>query len=148
MRTLTFTVSATAIAAAFADGRALALRRPGLLDQHQGRRGDADADQRAEGQVETERVAGERGGEEAGDGGDGPGKVDATLGPISGRGDFLQLTDELWDDGFALKFFGAMRCCRVSRETNGLPATLRARRILLEMTTSLSGPLPRSHSPA
>jgi NADP-dependent 3-hydroxy acid dehydrogenase YdfG len=25
------------------------------------------------------------------------------------RGDFLQLTDEEWADGFALKFFGAMR---------------------------------------
>jgi NAD(P)-dependent dehydrogenase (short-subunit alcohol dehydrogenase family) len=28
------------------------------------------------------------------------------------RGDFLSLTDASWDDGFALKFFGAMRCCR------------------------------------
>jgi NAD(P)-dependent dehydrogenase (short-subunit alcohol dehydrogenase family) len=30
------------------------------------------------------------------------------------RGDFLTLTDEAWDDGFALKFFGAMRCCRAA----------------------------------
>ena len=28
------------------------------------------------------------------------------------RGDFLTLTDQEWLDGFALKFFGAMRCCR------------------------------------
>jgi 3-oxoacyl-[acyl-carrier protein] reductase len=28
------------------------------------------------------------------------------------RGDFLTLPDEIWGDGFALKFFGAMRCCR------------------------------------
>ena len=30
------------------------------------------------------------------------------------RGDFLSLTDASWDDGFALKFFGAMRCCRAA----------------------------------
>jgi NAD(P)-dependent dehydrogenase (short-subunit alcohol dehydrogenase family) len=30
------------------------------------------------------------------------------------RGDFLKLGDESWADGFALKFFGAMRCCRVA----------------------------------
>lgn len=30
------------------------------------------------------------------------------------RGDFLALPDEDWADGFALKFFGAMRCCRVA----------------------------------
>jgi NAD(P)-dependent dehydrogenase (short-subunit alcohol dehydrogenase family) len=30
------------------------------------------------------------------------------------RGDFLKLTDTEWDDGFALKFFGAMRCCRAA----------------------------------
>lgn len=30
------------------------------------------------------------------------------------RGDFLTLSDELWNDGFALKFFGAMRCCRAA----------------------------------
>jgi len=30
------------------------------------------------------------------------------------RGDFLQLTDTDWADGFALKFFGAMRCCRAA----------------------------------
>ena len=28
------------------------------------------------------------------------------------RGDFLDLSDEQWQDGFALKFFGAMRLCR------------------------------------
>jgi NAD(P)-dependent dehydrogenase (short-subunit alcohol dehydrogenase family) len=39
------------------------------------------------------------------------------------RGDFLTMSDELWADGFALKFFGAMRCCRAAwphlRETGG-----------------------------
>jgi 3-oxoacyl-[acyl-carrier protein] reductase len=30
------------------------------------------------------------------------------------RGDFLKLTDEEWADGYALKFFGAMRCCRAA----------------------------------
>jgi 3-oxoacyl-[acyl-carrier protein] reductase len=30
------------------------------------------------------------------------------------RGDFLTLSDEAWHDGFALKFFGAMRCCRAA----------------------------------
>ncbi|MCE9644628.1 MAG: SDR family oxidoreductase [Chloroflexi bacterium] len=30
------------------------------------------------------------------------------------RGDFLSLTDEEWEDGFALKFHGAMRLCRAS----------------------------------
>jgi NAD(P)-dependent dehydrogenase (short-subunit alcohol dehydrogenase family) len=30
------------------------------------------------------------------------------------RGDFLSLTDASWEDGFALKFFGAMRCCRAA----------------------------------
>jgi NAD(P)-dependent dehydrogenase (short-subunit alcohol dehydrogenase family) len=30
------------------------------------------------------------------------------------RGDFFELTDEDWDDGFALKFFGAMRLSRAS----------------------------------
>jgi NAD(P)-dependent dehydrogenase (short-subunit alcohol dehydrogenase family) len=32
------------------------------------------------------------------------------------RGDFLKLSDESWQDGFALKFFGAMRCCRAAWE--------------------------------
>lgn len=32
------------------------------------------------------------------------------------RGDFLELTDANWDDGFALKFLGAMRCCRAAWE--------------------------------
>jgi 3-oxoacyl-[acyl-carrier protein] reductase len=30
------------------------------------------------------------------------------------RGDFLGLTDASWEDGFALKFYGAMRCCRAA----------------------------------
>jgi Dehydrogenases with different specificities (related to short-chain alcohol dehydrogenases) len=30
------------------------------------------------------------------------------------RGDFLNLTDAQWADGFALKFFGAMRLCRAA----------------------------------
>jgi 3-oxoacyl-[acyl-carrier protein] reductase len=30
------------------------------------------------------------------------------------RGDFLQLTEEDWRDGFALKFFGAVRCTRAA----------------------------------
>jgi len=30
------------------------------------------------------------------------------------RGDFLMLSDSDWIDGFALKFFGAMRCCRAA----------------------------------
>ena len=30
------------------------------------------------------------------------------------RGDFLTLSDETWNDGFALKFFGAMRLCRAA----------------------------------
>lgn len=30
------------------------------------------------------------------------------------RGDFLSLSDTEWSDGFALKFFGAMRCCRAA----------------------------------
>jgi 3-oxoacyl-[acyl-carrier protein] reductase len=30
------------------------------------------------------------------------------------RGDFFELTDDDWLDGFALKFFGAMRLCRTS----------------------------------
>jgi NAD(P)-dependent dehydrogenase (short-subunit alcohol dehydrogenase family) len=30
------------------------------------------------------------------------------------RGDFLTLADDDWADGFALKFFGAMRCCRAA----------------------------------
>jgi len=30
------------------------------------------------------------------------------------RGDFLSLADASWEDGFALKFFGAMRCCRAA----------------------------------
>lgn len=30
------------------------------------------------------------------------------------RGDFLELSDADWEDGFALKFFGAMRLCRTA----------------------------------
>ena len=30
------------------------------------------------------------------------------------RGDFLTLSDADWSDGYALKFFGAMRCCRAA----------------------------------
>ena len=30
------------------------------------------------------------------------------------RGDFLSLTDNDWEDGFALKFYGAMRCSRAA----------------------------------
>jgi NAD(P)-dependent dehydrogenase (short-subunit alcohol dehydrogenase family) len=30
------------------------------------------------------------------------------------RGDFLTLTDQDWQDGFGLKFYGAMRCCRAA----------------------------------
>jgi NAD(P)-dependent dehydrogenase (short-subunit alcohol dehydrogenase family) len=30
------------------------------------------------------------------------------------RGDFLTLTDVQWEDGYSLKFFGAMRLCRVA----------------------------------
>lgn len=30
------------------------------------------------------------------------------------RGDFLGFDDDAWDDGFALKFFGAMRLCRAA----------------------------------
>ena len=30
------------------------------------------------------------------------------------RGDFLSLSDADWQDGYALKFFGAMRCCRAA----------------------------------
>ena len=30
------------------------------------------------------------------------------------RGDFLALPESDWSDGFALKFFGAMRCCRAA----------------------------------
>ncbi len=30
------------------------------------------------------------------------------------RGDFFNLSDDDWIDGFALKFYGAMRCCRAA----------------------------------
>lgn len=39
------------------------------------------------------------------------------------RGDFLKLSDADWEDGFALKFFGGMRCSRAAwrhlQQTNG-----------------------------
>jgi NAD(P)-dependent dehydrogenase (short-subunit alcohol dehydrogenase family) len=39
------------------------------------------------------------------------------------RGDFLEFSDEDWQDGFALKFFGAVRLCRAAwphlRQTQG-----------------------------
>lgn len=39
------------------------------------------------------------------------------------RGDFLALSDDEWQDGFALKFYGAMRCARAAwpqlRESRG-----------------------------
>lgn len=42
------------------------------------------------------------------------GQVDALVNNAGAtrRGDFLALSDEQWADGFALKFFGAMRLCR------------------------------------
>jgi len=30
------------------------------------------------------------------------------------RGDFLELSDDDWSDGYALKFYGAMRCSRAA----------------------------------
>src|SRR5688572_3121307 len=41
-----------------------------------------------------------------------------------------------------------VRCAREHRARNGYAATLRARRMREEITTSLIGPEPRSHSPA
>ncbi len=44
------------------------------------------------------------------------GRVDALVNNAGAakRGDFLELTEADWEDGFALKFFGAMRLCRAS----------------------------------
>ena len=44
------------------------------------------------------------------------GRIDALVNNAGAtqRGDFLTLTDDAWQDGFALKFFGAMRCCRAA----------------------------------
>jgi len=44
------------------------------------------------------------------------GKIDilVNVAGATKRGDFLTLTDEDWQDGFALKFFGAMRLCRAA----------------------------------
>jgi 3-oxoacyl-[acyl-carrier protein] reductase len=44
------------------------------------------------------------------------GRIDALVNNAGAtkRGDFLDLTDGDWDDGFALKFFGAMRLCRAA----------------------------------
>ena len=53
------------------------------------------------------------------------GKIDilVNVAGATKRGDFLALTDEEWQDGFALKFFGAMRLCRAAwpylQKTNG-----------------------------
>lgn len=44
------------------------------------------------------------------------GRVDALVNNAGAtrRGDFLELTDMDWADGYALKFFGAMRLCRAA----------------------------------
>lgn len=44
------------------------------------------------------------------------GRLDALINNAGAtkRGDFLELTDADWEDGFALKFFGAMRLCRTA----------------------------------
>jgi 3-oxoacyl-[acyl-carrier protein] reductase len=44
------------------------------------------------------------------------GRIDALINNAGAtvRGDFLSLPDADWGDGFALKFFGAMRCCRAA----------------------------------
>jgi NAD(P)-dependent dehydrogenase (short-subunit alcohol dehydrogenase family) len=44
------------------------------------------------------------------------GRLDAVVNNAGAtkRGDFLELTDADWEDGFALKFFGAMRLCRAA----------------------------------
>jgi NAD(P)-dependent dehydrogenase (short-subunit alcohol dehydrogenase family) len=53
------------------------------------------------------------------------GKLDAVVNNAGAtkRGDFLELTDADWADGFALKFFGTVRLCRAAwnalQESNG-----------------------------
>ena len=44
------------------------------------------------------------------------GRVDALVNNAGAtvRGDFLELSDEQWQDGFALKFYAAMRCTRAA----------------------------------
>jgi 3-oxoacyl-[acyl-carrier protein] reductase len=44
------------------------------------------------------------------------GRIDALVNNAGAtrRGDFFELSDVDWTDGFALKFFGAMRCCRAA----------------------------------
>ena len=44
------------------------------------------------------------------------GRIDALVNNAGAtrRGDFFELSDTDWADGFALKFFGAMRCCRAA----------------------------------
>lgn len=44
------------------------------------------------------------------------GRIDALVNNAGAtkRGDFLKLSEADWEDGFALKFFGAMRCCRAA----------------------------------
>ena len=81
------------------------------------------AGQRSEGNREPRRAGGGPGGGSARNGrGKTSGRLyDTPYGQIdivvnnagaTKRGEFLQLTDEDWADGFALKFFGAMRLTR------------------------------------
>ncbi len=44
------------------------------------------------------------------------GRIDAVVNNAGAtkRGDFLRLSDAEWEDGFALKFFAALRCCRAA----------------------------------
>lgn len=44
------------------------------------------------------------------------GRIDALVNNAgaTSRGDFLALTDDQWQDGFALKFYAAMRCARAA----------------------------------
>ncbi len=44
------------------------------------------------------------------------GRIDAVVNNAGAtkRGDFLKLTESEWEDGFALKFFGTVRCCRAA----------------------------------
>ncbi|MEO9090798.1 MAG: SDR family oxidoreductase [Rhodanobacter sp.] len=44
------------------------------------------------------------------------GRIDAVVNNAGAtrRGDFLKLSEAEWEDGFALKFFGTVRCCRAA----------------------------------
>ncbi len=44
------------------------------------------------------------------------GRIDAVVNNAGAtrRGDFLTLSESEWEDGFALKFFGTVRCCRAA----------------------------------